>query len=201
MMKIKGRDNQVWDNTEENVQDALNQLSSFQADMCENDMFSPYQYTVDTLSKLQKETRIFILTDGKEATREQVIAKAITTSNIRTYTFGIGNDCDRDMVQKVAANGRGSCSIVRDKEEGLKSLVITALQHASDPSLQAVQVDLGNGPEKLGEVFRDQVIMRSQIMTWTDFQKLKVQLTCQHDPNTNAPIDFKATASDFEKMP
>jgi hypothetical protein len=52
------------------------------------------------------------------------------------YTFGLGNDCDVDMVQKSAKNGRGSCSIVRDDETNLKALVIAALKHASDLSLQ-----------------------------------------------------------------
>jgi hypothetical protein len=40
------------------------------------------------------------------------------------------------MVEQAAKNGRGSCSLVKDSDTNLKALVIAALKHASDLSLQ-----------------------------------------------------------------
>jgi hypothetical protein len=94
---------------------------------------------IDKLSQYQKQTRIFLLTDGCVSNREAVIAKSQTgKDNIRVYTFGIGSGCDVYMVEQAAKNGRGSCSLVKnnDDETNLKELVILALKHASDLSLQ-----------------------------------------------------------------
>ena len=136
VMQIGNVRRETWDNSEQNVQGALDQISRFGADMGGTEIISPYTYAVDTLSRLQKETRIFLLTDGDVSNPNQVIEKAKTNNNIRTYTFGIGSGCNKDMVQRTAENGRGSCSLVDDQAADLKSLVITALQHASEPSLQ-----------------------------------------------------------------
>jgi len=59
------------------------------------------------------------------------------------YTFGLGNDCDVDMVQKAAKNGRGSCKIIRDGDTNLKGPVIETLKHASDASLQNCNLSFG----------------------------------------------------------
>ena len=99
---------------------------------------------IDSLSQHQKETRIFLLTDGQDNDPEKVIAKSQTgKDNIRVYTFGIGSGCDVDMVEKVAKNGRGSCSLVKDNDTNLKALVIAALRHASDLSLQNCNLSVG----------------------------------------------------------
>jgi hypothetical protein len=99
---------------------------------------------IDSLSQHQKETRIFLLTDGQVSNREMVIEKSLTgKDNIRVHTFGIGSGCDVDMVEKVAKNGRGSCSLVKDNDTNLKGLVIAALAHASEPSLQNCNLSFG----------------------------------------------------------
>jgi uncharacterized protein YegL len=101
---------------------------------------------IDKLSQYQKQTRIFLLTDGEVSNREKVIAKSQTgKDNIRVYTFGIGSGCDVDMVEKIAKNGRGSCSLVIDNDDSttLKALVIAALKHASDLSLQNCSLSFG----------------------------------------------------------
>lgn len=45
----------------------------------------------------------------------------------RVFTFGLGNDCDRDLCERVAQAGRGSCSLVRDGAVDLNAKVIKAL--------------------------------------------------------------------------
>ena len=73
---------------------------------------------------------------------------------IRTHTFGIGLDCDTNMVIKVAQAGRGSHSLISDDSNQLNSKVITALTRAYEPSLKGCQLIFGDKKEKLYEVFR-----------------------------------------------
>jgi len=153
------------DYTEANVEAAINQISGFDADMGGTEILEPLCLAVDILSAERKETRVFLLTDGQVSNREKVIAKALTgNDSIRLHTFGIGSGCDTGMVQQVAANGRGSCSLVKDTDDNLKGLVVTALGRASEPSLQGCQLSFG-GIEDLGEVFRGQLITRCKIMS------------------------------------
>jgi hypothetical protein len=83
-----------------------------------------------------------LLTDGEVINRYTVIDTALTRKeNIRIHTFGIGNGCDKGMVQQVAVNGRGTWSLVQDADDNLKGLVVTALARASEPSLQGCKLN------------------------------------------------------------
>ena len=161
--------------TDENVEAALEQISEFDADMGGTEILMPLSVSIDTLAEHAKETRVFLLTDGQVDNREKVIAYALTgRDNIKIHTFGIGSGCDSGMVLQVATNGRGSCSLVGDKDENLKGLVVTALARASEPSLQGCSlqfVDL----EDLGEIFRDQLITRGKIISKQSFEDLKLR--------------------------
>ena len=44
---------------------ALDYISKIEADMGGTDIFEPLSFTINTLSKQQKDTRIFLLTDGE----------------------------------------------------------------------------------------------------------------------------------------
>jgi len=101
------------------------------------EILQPLSFAIDDLSKLQKETRVFLRTDGDVSNPDRVISKALTgKDSIQIHTFGLGDGCNMDMILRVAANGGGSCSFAKDTEENLKGLVITALALASEPSLQ-----------------------------------------------------------------
>jgi hypothetical protein len=53
-----------------------------------------------------------LLTNGSEDRFEELYKNASNKTQI--YTFGIGNGCDIDMLQKIAKNGRGACSLIGD---------------------------------------------------------------------------------------
>ena len=131
-------DNPTLSYNEHTVETALTQINGFDADFGGTEIYEPLCVSIDSYSTHKKETRIFLLTDGQVSNRDSVIQKALTNKdNIRVYTFGIGSGCDTDLVQRVAANGRGSCSLVGDHDDinTLKGLVIAALAHALEPSL------------------------------------------------------------------
>ena len=67
----------------------------------------------------------------------------MSRDNCRVFTFGIGNDCDRDLVTRVAKAGRGSHNLVKDGQDNLKAVVVKALAHASQPSLKDCDFKFG----------------------------------------------------------
>ena len=88
------------------------------------------------------------------------------------------------MVKQVATNGRGSCSLVKDNDDNLKGLVITALANASEPSLQKCKFVFGAETSDLGEVFRSKLISRCKIISKAEFSQFKVAFTSEKDPVT-----------------
>jgi len=64
----------------------------------------------------------------------------------KVFTFGIGNDCDRQLVKEVAEAGGGSYNFATDADLSvLKSKVIDALSQASEPALIGCYFDFGIG--------------------------------------------------------
>jgi len=165
-------------------------------------ILSPLTHVVDRLSTENKQTRIFLLTDGQVSDPEAVIKKSRTNKdNLRVHTFGIGNGCDVEMVKKMAEAGRGSCSLVGDDVDNLNGLVVTALARASEPSLKGCTIKFGNFlNEKLGEVFRSQLLTYCRIIPRAEFEDLTLHFTCEKDPVTGQPIDFKYTSAHFDKV-
>jgi hypothetical protein len=80
--------------------------------------------------------KIFLLTDGGVSQPENVIK--LISDNISkgsVHSFGLGHGVDKNLVEKAAKAGRGSCSLVRDTQN-LKTKVIGALMKAQEESLK-----------------------------------------------------------------
>lgn len=170
------------------------------ADMGGTNILDPLTESIKNLAPNHKETRIFLLTDGMVDDCETVIATADTKNdNIRVHTFGIGTGCDRNMVQRVAQNGRGSCSLVVDDVENLNGLVVTALSRAFEPSLQGCSLKFGDKTIDLGEVFRGQIITKCQIVSTNQFEAIQVAFKC-FDPVQKSTIDFQFTSGHFDRV-
>ena len=57
------------------------------------------------------------------------------TNDIRFFTFGFGDGCDKDLVERVAINGRGSHELIGDDKSHLVGgKIILALEKAFEPS-------------------------------------------------------------------
>ena len=104
------------------------------------------------------------------------------------------------MVIKVAAAGRGSHSLVLDNSNQLNSKVISALANAFEPSLKGCKLIFGEKQEELNEVFRNQTIFRSAMMSTNQFQQMKFEFSSQLDPVTKEPIDLQFDKNDFRKV-
>lgn len=145
--------------------------------------------------------RIFLLTDGQVGNAYYVCEQAkLGNDAIRTHSFGIGSGCDKNMVIDVAKAGRGSHSLVLDDSNELNSKVISALANAFEPSLKGCKLIFGDKQEELNEVFRNQTIYRSALMSKEEFANFKFEFTSMLDPVTKEPIEFSFESSDFRKM-
>lgn len=183
------------------MEQALLHIDQMYANMGGTNILAPLSNAIDKLSIGQKQTRIFMLTDGQVSDREAVIKKANTKKDsIRVHTFGIGNGCDVDMVKSMAKMGRGSCSLVGDDVENLNGLVVTALARASEPSLQDCKLEFGKVSEDLGEVFRNQLLTRCRIISRADFETLQLKFNCKKDPVTGKPIEMVYLSAHFDRV-
>lgn len=59
--------------------------------------------------------RIFLLTDGEVDNVGKIVNVVKKNNNkARVHTFGIGSDCDRNLIMQTAIAGRGSFSFAMD---------------------------------------------------------------------------------------
>ena len=116
--------------------------------------------------------RVFILTDGDDHRKEEIIAFARSNcEHMRIHTFGIGGDCDRKLIEETASAGRGTSSFAVSKDDDLSGLVVNALRRAMLPSLQGCEFNFFGKNQVLGEVFRDEPVKAYRIVTKNKFEK------------------------------
>ena len=72
----------------------------------------------------------------------------------RFHTFGIGADCNAQLINDVAEVGRGSASFAGDDSPDLPGQVVTALRRSFEPSLKGCYYEWDHQKTKLDEVFR-----------------------------------------------
>ena len=87
------------------------------------------------------------------------------------HTIGIGDGCDVNMLKKTAEVGRGTCSLIQDRESEsvLNGKVITALQKALDPALEHCSISWGSETKNLNTVFRNQLVQEFKILSEQEF--------------------------------
>ena len=124
----------------------------------------------------EKQKRIFMLTDGMVDNKQQVIEKSTGTNDMKFYTFGFGDGCDKDLVEKVAKQGRGSHDLIGDDKSHLVGgKIILALEKAFEPSFQQCKYKyslLGATVEEkfLGEVHRNELVYKTLFVPEQDLE-------------------------------
>jgi len=153
---------------------------------------------------------VFVLTDGQVHDREAVF-ETIRKQNesVRVHSFGVGSGCDQILVNKMAEAGRGSSSFVYDNSSELNGLVVTALSKAMQPSLKNCTFTWTDStqdektqvtPEQLNEVFRNQSVILTRMLTQAQADHLKVKFHSDYDPVTKMPIDLEFSAQEFTQV-
>lgn len=91
--------------------------------------------------------RIFLLTDGQVGNSNQVIeiieGQQKENYDFKIFSFGVGNDVDKDLVQRSADAGKGHAYFSEDDQiEKLRSMVVDALQKATEPVLEECSLEI-----------------------------------------------------------
>jgi hypothetical protein len=116
-----------------NLKSAVEQVSSFQADMGGTEIHSPLQYIFDQPSQYPR--AVFLLTDG-EVDSPSIVVDLIKENrgNSRVHSFGIGNGVDRNLIIQSAKAGNGVSEFVASGEN-MQVKVIDVLKSAMMPAL------------------------------------------------------------------
>lgn len=117
---------------------------------------------------------------------------------MRIHTFGIGGDCDRQLIQDTAKAGRGTSSFAVKESDNLSGLVISALKKSMVASLQNCEFTFCGKQISLGEVYQDQSVHSYLILSKEEFVDWKVSFESTLDPVSKQPISLKFSKPDFE---
>ena len=109
------------------MSEVLTEVSNFKADLGGTDILNPLKKAI-RLNIGGRKRIVFLLTDGEVENKSEVILKARENSETtRVHTFGIGEGCDRELIENTAVAGRGSFSFAIDNTSNLSGQVIQAL--------------------------------------------------------------------------
>ena len=100
------------------------------------------------------------------------------------FTFGLGSGCDEHLVKETARAGRGTATLVQDGGDQLKSCVIRALSNAMESSLAGVQYGWNDQLENEHELYRNQLVFQTQIMSKEQFESVSYVFKTKQDPET-----------------
>ena len=149
-----GGKNAVLECNQENVEGAIKFCQTVTANLGGTEILKPMQNIVNE-RKPNHRTRIFCFTDGCVSNSGQVIELS-ADKNIIVHSVGIGNGCDRNMLESMAKTGRGSCSLIKDDEgqSVLGGKVIQALLKSLEPALEHCTLKVGHALREMDTIFR-----------------------------------------------
>ena len=170
------------DISEENINNAIDISSKFDADLGGTELLEPLIYLENCLINNNKPTRIFILTDGAVFNTEECLNKIKNigkTKDIRFFSLGIGSGCDEILVRGMSIKGNGIPEFVENPEQ-ITEKVIFLLEESMKYYLKNLQVDFINKPND------------GNIYTYSNDSKLFILKNDQDYSSIDSKIDLSA---------
>jgi hypothetical protein len=86
--------------------------------------------------------QVFLLTDGVvDDPTSCVIAVKKHANSTRVFTFGIGQDVSKDLVENIARAGNGDCCLIKSVDSSnIEETVLQQLNKALKPALTNVSI-------------------------------------------------------------
>ena len=132
-----GSNYKVYDNipkeyNQNNILESIKIVESLKGDMGGTDIYAPLKYIYESSKKYNKillPRNIFLLTDGEIDNKDDTL-KLIekNSSEYSIYSFGIGNDFDKDLIKNAGIIGKGNYAFCR-KIEGLNQVIASTLNN------------------------------------------------------------------------
>ena len=115
--------------TKENVQLTKQLISNLNADLGGTNISSPLKeiFNSKDYDKMQLSRNLFILTDGEVDNSEECLELISNNSEkFKVHSIGIGNDFDKNLIEKSGIQGKGSYHFVNNIEP-INSVIIQCL--------------------------------------------------------------------------
>ena len=114
------------------------------------------------------------------------------------FTFGIGSDCQKDLVKESAEAGKGKSYFASHSNRNqIKDQVIDALYKASQPALVNCKFNFVDKDYELGSLFRNEIVQVCTILSEEKFQALNCKFECEYDPKSKKEIYEEFDSSRF----
>jgi len=119
---------------------ARNAVERFDADMGGTEILQPLREILAQPQKPRYPRQLFCLTDGEvENTRDILQLIRNQSGSTRVFTFGVGADASKDLVQGMAREGRGRAEFVVSGERA-ETKVLQQLRRALQPAVENLRV-------------------------------------------------------------
>ncbi|KAJ6656825.1 hypothetical protein lerEdw1_003156 [Lerista edwardsae] len=125
---------------EENLAIACESIRKIRADMGGTNVLSPLKWVIRQPIHRGHPRLLFLLTDGAVSNTGKVIELVRNQSSTRCYTFGIGQNACRRLVNGLAAVSKGSAEFLVEGER-LQPKMIRSLKKAMAPVVSDVTVE------------------------------------------------------------
>ena len=173
--------------TKENVQLTKQLISNLNADLGGTDISSPLKeiFNSKDYDKMQLSRNLFILTDGEVDNSEECLELISNNSEkFKVHSIGIGNDFDKNLIEKSGIQGKGSYHFVHNIEE-INSVIIQCLNQCLKPYIIDSKFKLSNEEVQYEFIPKD-VFYQDEILTYSFMKKGK------HN-DENIKINFNST--------
>lgn len=206
------------DYTDENMEAAIADIATYNADMGGNEELTPLKAAIDLLKKDDKGhvKNIFLLTDGGvgvggQCTIPQLLQFGRDNKDVAAiHTIGVGSGVELDFCHNIAKETDGKCLIVTEndmKNDEMSGLIVNALEQAAQVGLQEANVDITEAasvkfkhpacpqfqPES--KVFRSMAVMKR-----ADFENAKFNFNFKNPREGYEKTEMNYTFSDFKQV-
>ena len=132
------------ESTEKTVEDAINNVKAFKADMGGTNILQPIYKAMSFPRRKNHPRTVFLLTDGAVGNTAAVLNCINAYSHCgRVFALGIGNGCSTELVQGCADRGMGKAAFVTDPKD-IAGSVISLMTSAVVPVCDDFKLEYSN---------------------------------------------------------
>ncbi len=173
--------------TKENVLSTKQKISNLNADLGGTDISSPLKeiFNSKDYDNISLCRNLFILTDGEVDDSEECLELISNNSEkFKVHSIGIGDDFDKNLIEKSGIQGKGSYHFVHNIEQ-INSVIIQCLNQCLKPYIIDSKFKLSDGEVEYEFIPKD-VFYQDEILTYSFMKKGK------HN-DENIKINFNST--------
>ena len=172
--------------TSENVNASIKEIEKLDADLGGTDLLQPLKviFQSNKYDNINLCRNLFILTDGYVEDRNETLNLIKNNSNLfRVHTFGLGNNFDRNFIEKAGKNG--SYNFVEDISK-LKMNVIQVLNKTLRSYLFNTKINVKNIEKEHEYIPKDKIYYQDEPINYYFIVKNKIN----DDENINIEFEY-----------